>query len=129
MLMTNTIRCFDTRLEKINKCEGMYLYSKKRKILDVTAGGTSFAVLGWSQKKIIEAINKQNRKFCHIDYKIWEDENINKLSKLLLSQAEHKLDAVYYPGNSGSDACEAAMKLSFQTHQAQGNKKKKMVYR
>ena len=103
----------------------MYLYSKKRKILDVTAGGTSFAVLGWSQKKIIEAINKQNRKFCHIDYKIWEDENINKLSKLLLSQAEHKLDAVYYPGNSGSDACEAAMKLSFQTHQAQGNKKKK----
>ena len=30
--MTNTIRCFGTKLEKINKCEGMYLYSDKRKI-------------------------------------------------------------------------------------------------
>ena len=28
----------------------------------------------------------------------------------MLSKAEHKLDAVYFSGSSGGEACEAAMK-------------------
>lgn len=121
----NTIRVFDNKLLKITDAKGIYLYSNKRKILDTTAGGTSFAVLGWSQSKIIKDIYNQYKKFCHIDYKFWDDPNVEKLSKLLLSKSEHKLDAVYYPGNSGGEACEAAMKLSFLTHQALNKKSKK----
>ncbi len=121
----HTLRVFDKKLLKIERAQGIYLFSKNKKILDTTAGGTSFAVLGWSEKKIINSILAQYKKFCHVSYKFWEDGNIEKLSKILLSKNEHKLDTVYYSGNSGGEACEAAMKLSFLTHLAKGKKNKK----
>jgi len=121
----NTLRVFKNKLQKIVKAKGIYLYTQNKKILDTTAGGTSYAVLGWENKIINQAINNQLKKFCHIDYKIWNDPNIDILSKKLLSKAEHKLDKVYYCGNSGAEANEAAMKLSFLTHQANGKTKKK----
>ena len=40
---------------------------------------------------------------------------ILKNSPVLLSKAEHKLDAVYFSGSSGGEACEAAMKMSYLT--------------
>ena len=120
-----TLRCFDRAVPTVIKADGIYIYTKKGKILDTTAGGTSYAVLGWNNKKIIKAINIQLKKFCHVDYKIWHDSNVDKLSKILLSKAEHKLDKVYYCGNSGAEATESAMKMSYLAHQSQGNLKKK----
>jgi adenosylmethionine-8-amino-7-oxononanoate aminotransferase len=121
----NTLRNFDIKTLKVKKAEGIYLYNNNRKILDTTAGATSFAVLGWNNKKINKAILNQLIKFSHIDYKVWEDPNITKLSKILLSKAAHKLNKVYYCGNSGAEANEAAMKLSYLTHQSNGFFKKK----
>ena len=82
---TNTLRNFDIKTLKVKKAEGIYLYNNNRKILDTTAGATSFAVLGWNNKKIIKSILNQLIKFSHIDYKVWEDPNITKLSKILLN--------------------------------------------
>ena len=124
-MKNHTLRVFNNKLQKIIKAKGIYLYTQNKKILDTTAGGTSYAVLGWENKIINQAINNQLKKFCHIDYKIWNDPNIDILSKKLLSKAEHKLDKVYYCGNSGAEANEAAMKLSFLAHQANGKTKKK----
>ena len=70
------------------------------------------------------AIKKQLNKFSHVDYKIWKDENTEKLANLLVKNAGHKLDKVYFCGNSGAEACEAAMKMSFQIHQESGRKNK-----
>ena len=81
---------------QIKSADGIYLYSKGKKILDTTGGGTSFAVLGWNNKEINKTILEQLNKFHHLDYKIFKDDNIEKLSKILLSKAEHKLDAVYF---------------------------------
>lgn len=120
-----TLRCFDNKISKVKKAEGIYIYTNREKILDTTAGGTSYAVLGWNNKIINQSINNQLKKFCHVDYKIWNDPNVEKLSRKLLSEAEHSLDKVYYCGNSGAEANEAAMKLSFLTHQANGKTKKK----
>ena len=100
-MKNHTLRVFNNKLQKIIKAKGIYLYTQNKKILDTTAGGTSYAVLGWENKIINQAINNQLKKFCHIDYKIWNDPNIDILSKKLLSKAEHKLDKVYYCGNSG----------------------------
>ena len=75
------------------------IYTVKEKILDTTGGGTSFAVLGWNNKEINKTILEQLNKFHHLDYKIFKDDNIEKL-KILLSKAEHKLDAVYFSGSS-----------------------------
>ena len=124
-MYTNTLRNFDKKTLKVKKAEGIYLYNNNRKILDTTAGATSFAVLGWNNKKINKAILNQLIKFSHIDYKVWEDPNITKLSKILLSKAAHNLNKVYYCGNSGAEANEAAMKLSYSTHQSNGFFKKK----
>ncbi len=111
--------------KNIKNANGMYIFSEGKKILDVTAGSTSFAVLGWNNELVNKAIKDQLKKFSHVDFKSWTDPNLDKLSKLLLSKAEHNLDAVYHSGNSGADACEAAMKLSFLTHQSNGKIKKK----
>ncbi|MBU1122814.1 MAG: aminotransferase class III-fold pyridoxal phosphate-dependent enzyme [Candidatus Omnitrophica bacterium] len=109
----------------IDRGEGIYLYTKDgKKLLDTTGGFTSHAILGWSNKRIIEAMKRQLDKITHIDYKVYSDENRDKLAELLLSRAEHKLNRVYFAGNSGGEACEAAMKLSYQYHYDLGKKEK-----
>ena len=123
------LRNFDLYLnESIEKGDGVFLYTKnKKKYLDSTSGLTGTAILGSNVHKIQKAINKQLKKIPYIDYKYFIDENREKLSKLILSKAKHSLDKVFFVGSSGGEACEAAMKLSFQYHHVKG-KKKKMVY-
>ncbi len=109
----------------VRKGDGIYLYMKDgKKILDTTGGFTAHAILGWSQPTVIDAIIKQARKITHIDYKTFSDINREKLASLLLSRAEHDLDRVYFVGSSGGEACEAAMKLSYQAHYDTGKKEK-----
>ena len=110
----------------VERGDGVYVYTKDgRKILDTTGGGTSYCIVGWSHPVVIAAMEKQIRRFGHMDYKIWSDENVEALADLLLSRAEHGLDRVYFAGNSGAEACEAAMKMSYQVHQDLGRKEKK----
>ncbi len=108
------------------KAEGIYIHTKDgRRILDTTGGGTCHAIVGWSRPEVVAAVTEQLTKFSHMDYKIWVDENVEKLAALLASRAEHGLDKVYFCGNSGAEACEAAMKMSYQVHQDLGKREKK----
>lgn len=110
----------------VERAEGPYVFTTDgRKILDTSAGGTSYAILGWSHPEVVAAVTKQAQRFGHMDYKIWSDENVEKLADLLLSRAEHGLDRVYFAGNSGAEACEAAMKMSYQVHYDLGKREKK----
>ena len=55
---------------EVVKGEGINLFSKKgKKYTDLTGGVTGHAILGWGNKKVINSINKQIKKFGHIDYK------------------------------------------------------------
>jgi len=109
----------------VEKGEGIYLHMKDgKKYLDTTGGFTAHAILGWSQPAVIESIKQQANKITHIDCKTFTDENREKLADLLLSRAEHDLDRVYFVGGSGGEACEAAMKLSYQAHYDSGNREK-----
>jgi adenosylmethionine-8-amino-7-oxononanoate aminotransferase len=109
----------------VDRGEGAYVYTADgRKILDTSGGGTSYSILGWSHPDVVSAIDRQVRKFGHMDYKIWSDPNVEELADLLLSRAEHGLDRVYFAGNSGAEACEAAMKMSYQVHFDLGKKAK-----
>ena len=110
----------------VDRAEGIYVYTKDgRKILDASGGGTSYAILGWGNPEINAAIERQLKRFGHLDYKIWADENTGELADILLSRAEHGLDRVYFAGNSGAEACEAAMKMSYQVHYDLGRKEKR----
>jgi len=109
----------------VRSANGCYIKTSDGKtILDVTGGGTCHAVVGWGRREVIESVERQLRLFSHIDYKIWRDENVEKLASLMLSRAKHKLDRVYFCGNSGAEACEAAMKMSYQVHYDLGRREK-----
>src|SRR3990167_8542955 len=88
----------------VDYADGMYIYTKNgEKLLDMTAGASSWAILGWNHPEINMAMQKQLQRFTHIDYKAWSDENAEILADLLLSRAEHKLNRVYFSGNSGAE--------------------------
>ena len=91
----------------------------------MTAGATGHAILGWSNKKVIEKIIKQLKKISHIDYKYFVDENRELAAKKILSNTNHKLDKLFFVGGSGGEACVASMKLSYQYHCSIGKPYKK----
>ena len=111
--------------ETIVKGDGVYLLTKKRRYLDSTSGLTGTSILGWGNKKIENAIKKQLKKICHIDYKYFNDQNREIFSNLILSKALHNLNKFFFVGGSGGEACEAAMKMSYQYHYSIGLKEKK----
>lgn len=111
--------------EEVVKGEGVYLYTKKKKYLDSTSGLTGTAILGWSNKQVEQAIVNQLKKICLIDYKYFLDRNREKLAKLIIDSANHKLDKFFLVGGSGGEACEASMKLSYQYQCAIGKPEKK----
>lgn len=110
---------------EVVKAEGCYLYLKDgRKLLDASSGWCSLNVLGYSHPEVILALETQMRRFCHIDPNHWENPQLTELAQLLLSQAPKGLNRVYFSGSGGSEAVEAAMKLSYQQHFNSGQEKK-----
>jgi adenosylmethionine-8-amino-7-oxononanoate aminotransferase len=119
---------FNKNLVPVSHGKGIYIFSKNKiKFTDLTAGSTGHAILGWSNKKIINQIIKQAKKISHIDYKYWKDENRTLLANKILSNKINKLDRVFIVGSSGAEACEAAIKMSYQIHFDKGKKNKSII--
>ena len=113
--------------EKIYKGEGQYLITNKRKkYLDLTGGGTSNCILGFNHPKVLQTINSQAKKISNIDYKDWIDDNRIKLSNLLTAKSTKNLNRVFFSGQSGAEACEAALMLSYQYFYEKGFKNKEI---
>jgi adenosylmethionine-8-amino-7-oxononanoate aminotransferase len=115
----------NTNLPLVEKAEGNYIYSEGKRFLDLTGGGTSYAILGWNNEEVNSAIKSQLVKYTHMDYKIWDDPNTLELAKLVLGTGLASLKKFYFAGNSGAEACEAAMKMSRQAHLSKGQTQKK----
>jgi adenosylmethionine-8-amino-7-oxononanoate aminotransferase len=106
--------------------QGPYLFTADgRKLLDFTAGGTEHAAIGWSHPDVVEAVRSQAGLITHVDIKFYRERNAEELAELLVNNAGNDLNSVYFAGNSGGEACEAAMKLSFQYFQDRGEIAKK----
>ena len=119
---------FNDRLPTITRGKDIYLFDNKgNKYTDLTGGFTGHALLGWGNKIIINSIKKQLNKISHIDYKYWKDENRTKLANIMLIRNKNNLNKVFFVGSSGAEACEAALKMSYQIHFNNGNKKKKIT--
>ena len=111
-------------LGKVLHCEGPFIHSKEfGRIFDLTAGGTAFALLGWNNKEVNNAISNQLSKFTHLDYKTFDDPNRHKLADLLTSP-DKALDFCFLSGASGAEACEMAIHMSYQQHFEEGNPSK-----
>ena len=121
-----TFRKFNNKLPiQILKAKDEYLtLSKYGKVLDFTSGWTGFASLGHNNKNILNAIKIQMNKFCHADYNEFVNPHLEELSKKIINNCNYKNNKIWYSGNSGSEALEAAMKLSYSVHYKKWNKKK-----
>ncbi len=119
---------FNKNLKSIKLGKGIKLIDKKKNVYtDLTGGFTGHAILGWGNSNVIRAIKNQLNKISHIDYKYWKDENRTNLSNIILSNKKNNLDCVYYVGSSGAEACEAAIKMSYQIHFNNNKKNKKIT--
>ncbi len=123
--MTKLLKSILKKQIFISKGKGIYLFSKKKKYTDLTSGYTGHAILGWGNRKILNAISKQAKKYCHIDYKTFIDPNREELAREILKNKNNNLDKVFFVGSSGSEACEAALKMSYQYFYNLGYKNKK----
>lgn len=99
---------------EVDYAKGSYIYGKnQRKYLDFVSG-ISVNILGHSHPKIIEAIKKQVDKYLHVMvYGEYALEKPVQLCKFLAAQLPDPLKVTYLV-NSGTEAVEAALKLSKQ---------------
>ena len=71
---------------------------------------------------------KQIKKISHTDYKSFLHPAREKLSKILLSKCESSLSKIYLVSSTGGEACEVAMKMSFQHHRLNGCREKNTLF-
>ncbi len=76
------------------------------------AAGIAVLSTGSTHPKVVEAINRQSKKFVHFSYTDFYYENLVELSERLVSMVPGEFSKMVYYGNSGAEAIEAAMKLS-----------------
>jgi len=126
--MTHILRKFpkDQPGPVVARGDGIHIeLANGHRLLDTTGGWTSFSVLGYSHPEVLDAMRAQMLKYCHMDYNIWSNPLLEDLAELLLSQAPAGMNRVYYAGNGGSEAMEAALKLSYQLHHDSGRLEKR----
>ena len=101
----------------INKCEGHLIKTHDKSFLDLTGGLTSHAILAWNRPEIKQAILEQLEQYTHCDYKTFFDPLRETLGSQLLGAlpcSQKQNFGVFFPGLSGSEGVESALKLSYQ---------------
>ena len=110
--------------EIFNKAEGVFLYTRDgKKILDFT-GGLGVLGLGHNHKRIIEARIKFQRENSVEVHKIIFSRYMAALSSSIASLLPKNLNKSFFL-NSGAEAVEAAIKISFKSFKG---KKKYILY-
>lgn len=100
--------CYKPQNMMLSYGKGSYLYdSNDKKYVDFTSG-IAVNCLGHNNKKIVNIIKKQSKKFCHIS-NIFVNKKTLKLAKLLTEHTD--FEKVFFV-NSGAEANEAALKLA-----------------
>jgi Ornithine/acetylornithine aminotransferase len=95
----------------IERAEGVFLYSKEKRYIDLISG-VSVSNVGHGNKAVIEAVKDQIEKYAHLMVYGEMVEAPQVLhAKLLTSILPDSLQCVYYV-NSGSEANEGALKLA-----------------
>jgi beta-alanine--pyruvate transaminase len=112
-------RSFKKRPRLFSRAEGMHYYAPDgRKLIDASAG--LFCVnAGHTRKPIVEAIQKAAANLDYAPPFQYAHPEQFKLSSLLTLMAPGDLDYVLY-ANSGSEACDTALKVALAYHKARG---------
>lgn len=104
----------------ISKAEGNFLYPDDdgHPVFDA-CGGAAVSCLGYSNKQVIEAMKIQIDKICYAASTTWDTTAGQKLFDLIIEGTDNKMAGVYFFA-SGSEAMEAAIKMSIQYFSEKG---------
>lgn len=97
---------------KVDRAKGSYIYDKDGKAYLDLVSGIAVSALGHGHPRILEAIKKQSEKHLHVMvYGEFEQDAQNELAEELLKTLPKSINSFYFV-NSGTEAIEAALKLS-----------------
>ena len=99
--------------------EGCYLIDSTGKRYFDGSGGAAVSCLGHSDAAVIRAVQEQVGKLAFAHTGFMTSEPAEALADLLIAQAPEGLDRVYFV-SGGSEATEAAIKLTRQYHLERG---------
>lgn len=103
--------------------EGIYLYTKDKKLIDTTTSWWS-VIHGYNHPEINDALKKQVDKFSHVMLGGLTHEPVKALSKKLVELLPGDLNHCFY-SDSGSVGVEVALKMVVQYFFNQGQSEKK----
>lgn len=103
--------------------EGIYLYTKDKKLIDTTTSWWS-VIHGYNHPEINDALKKQVDEFSHVMLGGLTHEPVKALSKKLVELLPGDLNHCFY-SDSGSVAVEVALKMAVQYFFNQGQSEKK----
>jgi len=109
----------------VKKIRGSYVYLEDgSRLLDLTAGYSACVALGGSSRKVKRAMRRQLNHYPYVSALSWSNPMAEELAEALTRQAPKGLDRVMLPGCSGSEAIEAAMRMSYQIRVERNQPKK-----
>ena len=112
---TNFFKNFSFGNDLIEKAEGSYLYTDKKKILDLT-GGIGVLNHGHNNSRIIDQrIKFQLEKKMEV-HKLFFSQYLAALSHNVAQILPEDLNRSFFP-NSGAEAIDGAIKLAYKYHQ------------
>jgi adenosylmethionine-8-amino-7-oxononanoate aminotransferase len=127
-MSTRVLRRFpsDTIAPKVKKIRGSFVYLEDgTKLLDMTAGYSACVAIGGSNRRALRSIRRQMRRYSYISALSWSNPLVEELAEVLTSRAPVGLNRVMFPGCSGSEAIEAAMRMSYQIRVERGQPSKR----
>jgi len=113
-------------MELIKSASGVLLELEDgKKIIDGMSSWWS-AIHGYNVPALNEATQNQLSKMSHVMFGGITHEPAINLAKTLLSITDKNLEHIFF-SDSGSVSIEVALKIAFQYHNSQGNKKKSKI--
>lgn len=110
---------------KIVDAEGVYLYTKDKKLIDSVSSWWS-VIHGYKNPKITQAIKNQADKFSHVMLGGLTHKPVEKLSEKLKNFLPGDLDYCFF-SDSGSVAVEVALKMALQYYVNRGDLKRTKI--
>jgi len=106
--------------------DGCYLIDHNGKRYFDGSGGAAVSCLGHSNQRVIDAVKAQVDQLAFAHTGFLTSEPAEQLAELLIKHAPGQLDRVYFV-SGGSEAVEAALKLSRQCHLEMGEPDRKHI--
>ena len=110
---------------KIIQAEGVYLYTKDKKLIDSISSWWS-VIHGYQHPVLNQAIQTQLAKFAHVMLGSLTHEPIEKLADKLQNWLPGDLDYCFF-SDSGSVAVEVALKMALQYYTNQNDTNRTMI--